>query len=100
MEQDRTAISSRRSCTEVEQLMSDYLDDELGAADMLRFEQHMSTCSCCATLVGELKFLRQVSSSLRESPLPAGVQQRLRARLAEEVGWSSHNRSSQLRVIK
>ena len=36
------------NCTDAEQLLSRYLDDELGAADIESLEEHLASCAHCA----------------------------------------------------
>lgn len=41
-------------CDEVEDLLSEYLDGELGPRALTRVELHLATCSCCARHAHEL----------------------------------------------
>jgi anti-sigma factor RsiW len=41
------------ACTELVELVTAYLDDELSAADRLRFDAHLAGCEDCRTYVAQ-----------------------------------------------
>jgi anti-sigma factor RsiW len=43
------------SCRELVELVSDYLEDALPAADRSRFEAHIAGCEHCATYVRQMR---------------------------------------------
>lgn len=73
----------RYSCEEVFRRMEDYLDRELGAAEVEQVRAHLETCVACAS---EYRFedalLHDVKSKLRRVVLPADLRSRLEQRLA------------------
>lgn len=63
----RTNKNDQLVCREFVELVSDYLDDELPAADRARFEAHLAECDGC---LGYLEDIRQIVNSLHELPEP------------------------------
>lgn len=101
MKQHRLAGSSSEApCGQFESLASDYLDECLSSAESAQFLAHLEQCQNCTKLLQEMEFLREMARSLAFREIPQGVQQRLRARLAAEVGFRQTNPSASLRVIK
>ena len=41
-------------CAEVDELLSEYLDGELGSRSVARVEVHLVTCAACARLAADL----------------------------------------------
>ena len=54
-------------CREFVDLVTDYLDGALPAAQRTRFEAHLAECDGCA---GYLADFRALATSLREAPAP------------------------------
>jgi anti-sigma factor RsiW len=65
------------TCREVVELMTDYLDGALSAADRSRFEEHIAGCDGCTAYLAELRTTRRVLGKLAEEPIPAGVETEL-----------------------
>ena len=61
--------------------LSEYLDQDLGAADLARVEEHMSICPHCQRVLATLRRTLEGLRSLRAKPAPSvasGVIERLR----------------------
>ena len=70
------------TCRQSQELLSAYLDGELGATASVPLESHLHDCSACSQ---ELRALRQVTSALRhmaEVGCPDGLWENLNARIA------------------
>ncbi len=71
-------MTEHTSCKDLIEVVMDYLDGELGAEELDELEEHLETCSNCATLVGTLRKTIQLSRQAAEgSELPADVRRRL-----------------------
>jgi anti-sigma factor RsiW len=66
-------------CNDVCELLPACADNELGAADSLRLEQHLAKCAACAA---ELSRLRALSAAVRQGATYHHASPALRARLA------------------
>ncbi|WP_316153292.1 anti-sigma factor [Cupriavidus sp. BIC8F] len=66
-------------CNEVCELLPACADDELGAAESLRLEQHLAQCAACTTELGRLRALR---TAVREGAAYHRAGPALRARIA------------------
>lgn len=73
------------NCHEARESLSSYLDGELPAREREELEEHLERCEACRQELLEMEALVEICRSLGEEPLPAGFQERLRARL---VGWA------------
>ena len=75
----------RLTCEEAFRRLDDYLDRELGADEMALVREHLEICAGCA---GEFAFessvLNGVRSKLLQIDVPASLQERVAAMLAEE----------------
>jgi len=60
-----------------ETLITDFIDDALGAAERDRVERHLAECDECRTLVEDLRDIRRVAGSLDERQPPARAWARL-----------------------
>ena len=74
---------SRMSCDEAVRQFFTYLDHAMSATALQEFEQHLEEClDCC----DKLQFSRRVDALVRtrvaDAPLPEGVEDRIRQRLA------------------
>ena len=54
-------------CREFVELVTDYLEGTLPAAERARFEAHLAECDGCT---GYLEDIRRVAGTLRETPEP------------------------------
>lgn len=50
------------SCADAIDLVTDYLDREMSAADLERFERHLATCEGCTVLVDQMKMTITLTS--------------------------------------
>ncbi|HSC76997.1 MAG TPA: zf-HC2 domain-containing protein [Candidatus Acidoferrales bacterium] len=57
------------TCKELVDLITDYLEGALPAADRLRFEQHLDLCPPCRTYVEQIRQTIRVAGELNEESL-------------------------------
>ena len=69
------------SCPKTE-LISAYLDEEVGPGEKTRFETHLQGCSSCTHTLAELRSLRAAFSNAERHPAPYGFATRVIARTA------------------
>jgi anti-sigma factor RsiW len=65
------------TCAEVVELVTDYLELRLPAADVERFEAHLALCDGCGRYVDQLRATIAATGRLREEDLPPLLQERL-----------------------
>ena len=58
------------SCSEIEILLDDYVDGELGSVGRRAVEEHVETCAGCRAALGELRRLAQVVETLPRGLAP------------------------------
>ncbi len=58
------------TCIEVVELMTEYLEGSLSAADRARFEQHMTGCDGCRAYLAQLKTARMLLGRSAIEPVP------------------------------
>ena len=58
------------TCREVVELMTDYLEGALSAADRARFEQHISGCDGCRAYLAQLRTARMLIGRTAHEPVP------------------------------
>jgi anti-sigma factor RsiW len=58
------------TCREVVELMTDYLDGVLSAADRTKFEQHMTGCDGCGAYLDQLRTARMLMGRVAYEPVP------------------------------
>ena len=58
------------TCREVVELMTDYLDGALSAADRARFEHHLTGCDGCTAYLAELRTARMLMGRVAVEPVP------------------------------
>jgi anti-sigma factor RsiW len=102
MDRDRKSFVERRTlgCSEVEELLDSYIDNEISPMLAARFEQHIDSCEYCHALVAESQHLLGLARTLAETPMPAEVGQRLRGALKERVGYELGKPRSRLILLK
>ena len=61
---------SELTCKELVELVTEYLDGAMPAAERGRFEAHLATCEACTTYLDQMKTTIAVSGQLREEALP------------------------------
>lgn len=68
-----------KTCKEIIDLLSEYLDGDLPGEDLGAFEAHMALCPPCVDFLDHLKRTRSLVRSLRCDEVPKDVQRQLRA---------------------
>ncbi len=58
------------TCREVVELMTEYLEGSLSAADRARFEQHISGCDGCTAYLAQLRMARMLMGRSAIEPVP------------------------------
>ena len=58
------------SCRDLVELVTDYLDDALPAAERARFDAHLAECGDCATYVAQLAHVARAAGRLTEADVP------------------------------
>lgn len=51
------------TCREVVELITDYLENRLAAADRERFERHLAVCEACATYLQQVRLTIAASAA-------------------------------------
>lgn len=75
------------SCEEAVRALFAYLDRALSGEPLDALEMHLRRClDCCERLEFSKQVDRVVKARLVDGTVPAGVEERLRARLAQEGG--------------
>ena len=72
------------TCQEVVELVNDYLEGELPADEVERFEQHLNFCAGCESYVGQLRITVKTVGRVREEDVPPAMRDRL---LDAFTGW-------------
>jgi anti-sigma factor RsiW len=67
------------SCQEVVELVSDYLEGALEAAETSVFEQHLNFCDGCVWYVEQLRTTVETVGRIREEEMPPETRDRLLA---------------------
>ena len=61
--------SAELSCRELVELITDYLDDAMAAAERRRFEAHLAICPGCRTYLEQIERTRAAIGHLPEEAL-------------------------------
>ena len=72
------------TCSELVELVTDYLDGALSAGDRERFERHLDACNGCTAYVEQFRETIRLTGVLREDDLSPDARAAL---LAEFAGW-------------
>jgi len=75
----RPTLAPAPGCPDLLALWAKKLDDELSAADCAAMEQHLATCPACDAACSALKRALFVCQDTSERPVPAAVQERVKA---------------------
>lgn len=78
------------SCPKTD-IISTYLDEEMGQVEKNAFETHYQGCTSCSQALDELRTLRAAFAKVERHPAPYGFATRVMARVAErekESLWS------------
>ena len=73
-------------CKHVWREISNYLENDLDPALRREIEAHLATCKHCAALLDSTHNVLVLVADQRTFHLPLGFHERLKKRLAEEVG--------------
>jgi anti-sigma factor RsiW len=66
------------TCRELVELVSDYLEDALPAAERARFEAHIAGCEHCATYVLQMRETLELLGRLTDDAISPGAEADLR----------------------
>ncbi len=72
------------TCKELVEIVTDYLEDRLHAADRYRFEQHLAGCDGCTRYVEQMRQTIRLVGTLREEDVPEPIRDAL---LVAFRGW-------------
>ena len=61
------------NCRQVVQLLMDYLDGTLPAADRERVEEHLAGCDGCTAFLSQLRAASRVTAELAEAEVPPAI---------------------------
>jgi anti-sigma factor RsiW len=64
-------------CREVVELMTDYLEGTISAADVARFEEHIAGCDGCRAYLEQMRATRRLTGTLAGEPVPDRLRQEL-----------------------
>jgi anti-sigma factor RsiW len=73
-------------CRQMVELMTDYLEGTLSAADRARFDDHIAGCDGCRGYLAQMRRTRAVLGRLTEDAIPEHIQRDL---LAAFRDWKS-----------
>ncbi len=59
------------TCREMVELMSNYIEDALSAADRARFEAHLAECDGCTNFLEQMRETIRLTGMLTEEQIPA-----------------------------
>ncbi len=76
------------TCSDVTELLGDYTDGELSPSVHARLESHIEGCEYCQEMARTYALTIELAADLRETPIPFGVQNRLRKALNKKLGLS------------
>ena len=65
------------TCQEFVELVTDYLEGELPAAQRLRFEQHLAGCDGCAAYLSQMRKTIQLTGQLTEQQIEPEAKEKL-----------------------
>jgi anti-sigma factor RsiW len=75
------------TCQELVELVTDYLEERLPAAERARFEAHLADCSACRTYLEQMRQTVQALGMLPEDSLSPAARDAL---LAAFRDWQRH----------
>jgi anti-sigma factor RsiW len=78
-------------CDEVQDLASAWLDNELSEPRAHVLAEHVAGCEACHGYIADLRVLAEQMTLLGREPAPPGLEERIRARLAEERSAEDRN---------
>lgn len=72
-------------CKDIKRKISDYIDGNISNSDKKAFEEHISTCNECYSLINDLLTLKREVNKIRIPSPSLFVFERVKARLQERV---------------
>ena len=66
------------TCSELVEIVSDYLEGALSSEDRERFDAHLSTCDGCTSYVEQMRETIRLTGMLTEEQVPIEHRERLR----------------------
>lgn len=88
-------------CEEFENRISDYLENQLPAADRARVAAHLADCANCRAFARQLEQLdAQLSRTVKAPTLPASFKTRLQERIQTTVVLSEAQRAERKRQLQ
>jgi anti-sigma factor RsiW len=82
-------IERELTCQEFVELVTEYLDGVMPAADRARFEAHLSDCPYCTSYLEQMRLTIQITGHLSEATLPAGIRDEMLQRFRD---WTRESR--------
>ena len=79
-------------CTEIEQILDDYIDDELSVEDRLAVESHTQSCESCRESLAEVRAMRAALSDLPMVEASPDFEERMFAEVQKQHAPASSNR--------
>ena len=73
------ATASELTCKELVELVTDYLEDRLSAAERRRFDLHLRSCPGCRAYLAQMRGLVRAAGRLAELELSAAAREDLLA---------------------
>lgn len=70
------------SCKQITELITAYLDGQLGFGDRMRFHMHVGMCKHCRAYLRQMKATVAAVGQLPEQPMPQDVRDEMRKRFA------------------
>ncbi len=77
------AVPSELTCRQLVELVTDYLEDRLPAAERTRFELHVCTCTGCRVYLAQMRAVIRASGRLAEEDLSPAARDEMLAAFRE-----------------
>ncbi|MGH2557447.1 MAG: anti-sigma factor family protein [Thermomicrobiales bacterium] len=74
-----SAVADEMTCQELVELITDYLEHALPAAERARFEAHLASCPGCRTYLDQMRRTLAVVGRLREDDVSPAAREKLLA---------------------
>lgn len=65
------------TCREVVELVTDYIEDRMSAAERERFERHVATCDGCASYLEQMRISIRATGAVADEAIPEPQRQEL-----------------------
>jgi len=75
----------KRQCSEIADLLSEYIDDEMDPASRANLEKHLEDCPPCDEFLRELRGSIELTRKIRTERIPSEMQRRLRSFLEGKI---------------